>query len=198
MMKNIFKSNLLFTLVFLVGSAASNAQTNFKIGVNPSNKMVLSGTSTLHDWTMTTKTFTGNALFVLKPGNDISGLQSLDFSLPVLQLKGDKKALNKNAYKALKTDQYKNITFKMESAKVVGQKDFKFELRATGSLTISGVTREVTIDLYCMPNKNGSITCTGRYKIKMSDYKVEPPSFMGGMMTTGDDLTLDFTMVFER
>lgn len=196
-MKNTFTTSIMLIAAFLIGNAAANAQTNFKTGNNASNNMVLSGTSTFHDWTMTTKTFTGNAQFVLKPGNGISGLNALDFSLPVLQLKGDKKALNNNAYKALKTDQYKNITYKLKSAKVLGQKDLNFQISTTGSLTIAGVTKEVSIDIYCMANKNGSITCTGKYKIKMTDYKVEPPKFMGGIMKTGDDLTLDFTMVFE-
>ena len=196
-MKSIFKTGMLLTSIFLIGVSVAQAQASFKIGSNSGNSMLLSGTSTFHDWTMATKTFTGNAQFAVKE-NEITALKSLDFSLPVLQLKGDKKALNTNAYKALKTDLYKNIMYKLKSAKVAGRKESKFQVSTTGILTISGVTKEVSIDIYCVANKNGSVTATGTYKIKMTDYKVEPPKFMGGMMTTGDDLTLDFAMIFEK
>jgi len=32
----------------------------------------------------------------------------------------------------------------------------------------------------------------------MTDYQVKPPTFMGGAMKTGDALTLDFTMVYNK
>ena len=182
----------------LFASTAIQAQIGFEIGTNSENTIVISGNSTFHDWTMKSKTFTGSAQFDLIPGNDIKGLKVLELSLPVLKLKSNKRALNKNAYKALKTDQFKNIKYKLTSAKVIGEKEYKFQIATVGNLTIAGVTKEVNIDIYCMANKNGSITCTGKYKIKMTDYKVEPPYFMGGLMTTGESITIDFTMRFER
>jgi polyisoprenoid-binding protein YceI len=197
-MKNKYHNTILLLLLLVGIGNTAMAQVNFEIGQSRDNSMAISGTSTFHDWTMKTKTFTGSAQFSLIPGNDIKGLNSLEFSLPVLQLKSSKRALDKNARKALKADKFKYITYTLTKAAVVGEKEYKFQIATTGNLTVAGVTKEVTIDIYCMANKNGSITCTGKYKLKMTDYNVEPPSFMGGLMSTGETITLDFSMRFER
>ncbi|GEP51063.1 hypothetical protein FNO01nite_17350 [Flavobacterium noncentrifugens] len=189
---------LIASILFLSIINNITAQANFKIEDSRDNAMKLSGTSTFHDWTMQTGTFSGNAQFGLEPGNYITALRSLEFSLPVLTLKSGEKKLDKNAYKALKTKQFKDILYKLTSAKVTAEKDYKYQIKTTGNLTVAGVTKEVVIDIFCMANKNGSITCEGNYKINMGDYNVQAPNFMGGLMTTGEGVTLDFSMRFER
>jgi len=162
--------------------------------------MKLSGTSSFHDWDMNAHAFTGKAEFDFKNGDDqiLIGLNSLTFSLPVTNLKSDKKGLDKNAYKALHTDKHKNIMYTLVTANVSQAKEHKFLIKTTGNLSISGVTREVAMDVYCVVNKDASINCSGTEGLKMSDYNVEPPSFMLGAMKTGDAITLDFTMVYTN
>jgi hypothetical protein len=41
-------------------------------------------------------------------------------------------------------------------------------------------------------NEDYTITCTGVQKLKMTDYKVDPPRFLG-VMKTGDEIALDFS-----
>ncbi len=174
------------------------AQTNFEILDHSENSIEVSGSSTFHDWTMETKTVIGIAQFNLEPGNDIIGLTKLEFSLPVLKLKSNLRTLNKNAYKALKTKQFKNIVYKLTSAKIIGKKDYTYQIATIGDLTIAGVTKGVYIDIYCFANKNGSITTTAKCRIKMTDYGVNPPNFMDGLMSTNDMIDLDICIRFER
>lgn len=177
-----------------------NSQSVYTIKDTRNVTMKLSGTSTLHDWTMSANTFVGKAQFGFKPENksQLTSVKELTFSLEVLNLKSDDKALNNNAYKALKTKQYKNIFYKLISAKVMPEKDSRYLVKTVGNLTIAGVTNDVTMDVYCVVNKDATITCTGTDKLKMTDYHVKPPSFMLGAMKTGDDITLDFTMVYKK
>ncbi len=67
-----------------------------------------------------------------------------------------------------------------------------------GKLTIAGVTREIAMDVYCTVNKDATITCVGSDKLNMTDYQVKPPTFLLGAMTTGDAITLDFTVVYKK
>jgi polyisoprenoid-binding protein YceI len=71
-------------------------------------------------------------------------------------------------------------------------------IKAHGNLTIAGVTIAVKMDVYCRVNNDSTITCTGSEKLKMSDYKIHPPSFMMGAMKTGDAITLDFILVYKK
>ena len=115
-----------------------------------------------------------------------------------MNLKSDKKALDKNAYDALKTKEFENILYKLTSAKVSLERDGKFLIKTNGNLTIAGITKEITMDVYCVVNKDTSISCSGSDKLNMSDYKVKPPSFMFGAMKTGDAVTFDFVMVYTK
>jgi len=183
---------------FAVIAADVSAQADFKIAESNDNCIELSGTSTVEDWSMTAFVFSGDAVFTTEPGYYITGLALLHFSLPVTNLKSEKKQLDENAYQALKTNQFKTIDYKLTSAKITGEKDDKYRIATVGDLTVSGVTKQVAIVMSCAPNKNFSITCDGEFIIKMSDYDIEPPHFFDGLMSTGESVTIDFSMRFER
>lgn len=179
---------------------SSQAQTIYKINDSKDIDMKLSGTSTLHNWTMDAKTFTGEAQFGFAAGNagQLSSLKALSFSLAVQDLKSGEKGLDKNAYKALKTGQYKDIDYKLISAAVGPESGGKYLLKTKGDLTIAGVTKQVNMDVYCVVNKDGTVSCSGSYKLEMTDYQVKPPTFMLGAMKTGDAITLNFKLVYTK
>ncbi len=177
----------------------AHAQTEYKISNSKSNDMKLSGTSTLHKWDMNAQSFNGQARFVFKPGTtQLDAISSLDFVLAVQNLKSESKMMDNNAYKALKTDQYKNISYKLTSATIVPKGGGVSLIKTKGNLTISGVTKVVTMDVTCTLNADATVTCKGEDKLNMTDYNVTPPTFMAGAMKTGDALTLDFTMVYNK
>ena len=154
--------------------------------------MKLSGTSTFHDWFMNGTFAVEGSFKVTEGSNDLLAVNELSFSLPVTNLKSDKKKLDETAYKALKTDQHKEILFSMISATVKEVQSDKFHITATGNLTIAGVTKPITLNVMWVMNDDNSITCTGTQKLKMTDYKVQPPGFLG-VMKTGDEIALDFS-----
>jgi len=200
-MKKNIKQILMLTMVCIMGfSSLLKAQTTYKINESKDMDMKLSGTSTLHKWTMEAKTFSGGGVFNFKGGSsgELISVKSLTFSLEVANLKSDESGLNKNAYKALKTNQYKDIDYKLLSAIISPSKDNKYLVKAHGNLTIAGVTKEIDMDVWCTVNPDKTITCTGSEKLNMTDYAVKPPTFMLGAMKTGDSITLDFTLVYKK
>lgn len=200
-MKKNIKQIVMLTMVCVMGfSSLVKAQTTYKINESKDMDMKLSGTSTLHKWTMDAKTFSGGADFNFKPGSsaELISVKSLAFSLEVANLKGSENGLNNNAYKALKAKEYKDIDYKLLSATISPVKDNKFLIKAHGNLTIAGVTKEIDMDVWCIVNQDKTITCTGSEKLNMTDYAVKPPTFMLGAMKTGDAITLDFTLVYKK
>ena len=200
MKKNFRQALVCMVFCMIAFSSILHSQTTYKINDSKDIDMKLSGTSTLHKWAMDAKTFSGEAQFGFKTGSDdqLASIKSLNFSLEVQNLKSGEKGLDKNAYKALKTGKYKDIFYKLISATVSPESDNKYLVKTNGSLTIAGVTKEVTMDVYCVVNKDGSITCNGSKKLKMTDYQVKPPTFMLGAMKTGDAITLDFVLVYKK
>jgi polyisoprenoid-binding protein YceI len=200
-MKKNIKQSVVMAALFIIGSIQfTQAQSAYKIQETKDIDMKLSGTSTLHNWVMSAQNTTGVAQFVFKGAGDtqLSSLTSLTFSLLVTDLKSGEKGLDKNAYKALKADQYKDIDYKLTSAIIMPQNEGKYLIKTKGKLTIAGVTKETDMDVYAVVNKNGSITCTGSDKLNMTDYSVKPPKFMMGAMKTGDAITLNYTLLYKK
>jgi polyisoprenoid-binding protein YceI len=157
----------------------------------------VSGTSNLHDWTMEAKNSSCSASFNFLPGNanQPQSLTALTLSVPVQNLKSGKSSMDSKAYTALKAKTYSTIVFVLTSATILpGQKN-QFEVKSTGNLSIAGVTKQVTMDVTGIVNTDGTITCHGSKKLKMTDYQIKPPVFMLGTLKTGDDLTIDFILI---
>ncbi len=200
-MKTKFKQFFILTnILFLSFSSLLQAQSKYKISDSKEIEMKLSGTSTLHDWEMNTKTVAGEAQFRFKDGNvnQLTTLDNLTFSLAVLNLKSDNKELDKNAYKALKTEQYKFISYKLTSSIVTALTKNAYRLETQGNLTVAGVTKKIIMDVICHVKNNETIVCNGTYQLNMTDFNVKPPSFMLGAMKTGEMITLEFNMIYQK
>lgn len=175
------------------------SQSSYEIDDIEGIDVVVQGTSSVRDWEMAAKDGHGEAYFIFKSDSDsvLTSLDSLSFALEVKNLKSGSKKLNKHAYEALNTDDYKDIHYKLTSS-TLSPDTVGYLLKTTGELTIAGVTKEIEMDVHSVVNKNGTITFKGLYYLTMSDYDVEPPSLMWGAIKTGDAVTLDFEVVYKK
>lgn len=176
MYKSIQKAAVV-AMVFLSGFSFAQKITG------KSTKVNIAGTSTLHKWDMnaSTATFTGVA-----DGNNIKDVK---FVMAPTALKSNESAMDKNAYKALKTDKYNTITFVAANITPVNGK-----ANINGKLTIAGVTKAVNFPATVVKN-GASYTIKATETIKMTDYGVTPPTFMMGAVKTGNDLTINVNIV---
>ena len=67
--------------------------------------------------------------------------------------------------------------------------------KATGDLTLHGVTQEVTIDLVARLD-GSTFAVDGSLPVTFSDYEIDDPS--GGPASVGDDGVLEVLLVFAR
>jgi hypothetical protein len=172
------------------------AQVNYS--ASNVTKLSIKGTSTLHDWEMTSKAGKCDAVFTFNPAGQITGLSSISFSTPVGDLKSGKGAMDKNAYKALKKDKFASINYVGTSATVTTTDKVNYTIHSKGKLTISGNTLDIELVANAKLNADKTISVEGTQKLKMKDYKVEPPSFMFGTVTTGNDITLNYALTIKR
>jgi polyisoprenoid-binding protein YceI len=85
----------------------------------------------------------------------------------------------------------------LSSAVVTPQANNQYLVKAIGSLTISGVTKPVTLVVNGVVNPDKTITITSSQKIKMSEFRVKPPSFMLGALKVGDHVTVEYNLKFN-
>jgi polyisoprenoid-binding protein YceI len=118
--------------------------------------------------------------------------------MQVKTLKSDKTSMDKNTYNTLNADKYDKITFNMLSASPVKASGKEFVIATSGNLVVSGVAQKVDLTTTCVKNANGTFTCTGTKAVKMSDHKIDPPSFMFGAMKVGDEVNIDYTINLKK
>lgn len=179
---------IVISLIILGFPVSGQSQTSYKQTAD--SYISIAGTSTMHNWTMTSKETQYQATFESSADGTLGQLKSLSMSVPSQSLKSGHSAMDKNAYRALKTDKNKMITLKLTTASIL-----KNIIQCTGNLTIAGVTKLIDIEATCVVNPDKSMHCTGSKPIKMSDYGVEAPKFMFGTVKTGDDITISFNVM---
>ncbi|WP_370000070.1 YceI family protein [Winogradskyella sp.] len=195
-MTNLLRKKSLSTyLVFCLFLVAkiSVAQT-YNLN-NDTSFLEVHGTSSLHDWHVDAETQNGK---ITVSNLDDLQLDALSFSVMSESLKSGKSGMDKNTYKALKTDKHKTITFKMSSVKSIELvSDSNYKVTVIGDMTISGVTKSIAIDLK-LELKENKILIEGEKSMKMTDYGIEPPKALLGTIKTGDDIKIIFKTVFQK
>jgi hypothetical protein len=180
---------------FTLGVGARMAAES-PIAVNTA-RITITGTSNVHDWTAAT---TAAKVTRVQLGAEAAGpsfwdqaqrpggLTAFDITIPAMTLKSEKEGLDKNMYKALKTKEHPEITFKL--ARLDGGGGL---LKASGTLQIAGVEREVTLPLKT-ERKGAMLNVSGEVDVLMTDYGVAPPKAMMGMIKCDPKVKVTFEL----
>ncbi len=191
----IVTSKILAAFVLLLAfpflSSPVHAQEVFQ--VDPSSKIAIDGTSTLHDWTSDVTQFSGQAL-IKKDQNNLESLNKLSLNIPVTSIKGDHNGMDSKTYDALKKDQYPEIKFSLDKVEKINPTT----VTASGELSIAGVTRSIALQANYKELPGNKISFSGEKSIKMTDYNVTPPTALMGAIKSGDDITIKFDVAFVR
>jgi hypothetical protein len=154
----------------------------------------ISGTSTMHPYTVSTKTLNvvgGNATSadlkgLLQPGM----LQDFALQIPVSSFTSDKDGLTKQMAKALKADKHPVITFKLNGY-TVEPGPAGVAIKPTGTLTVAGVEKPVDMVLE-VKEAAGTLHVRGTRDLLMTDFGIKPPTMFMGMLKTDDKVTITF------
>ncbi len=188
-MKKMKKFAAILAVLSISVVSLSFAQTAYVM--SDGAELSVSGTSTLHDWEMKSEKASGQAVITLENGA-LKGIQSLSVKLMAETLESGKSQMDKNAFKALKTDKNPQITYVLKEIKS-GQGN---TWTATGDLTIAGVTKTMTMPVTV--NQQGNVLeFKGSVSTKLTEFKIDPPTAMLGTIKTGNDVTLSFSAKFN-
>lgn len=161
-----------------------------------SHEIIVSGTSNLHDWTANAEKASGTFKIDVADGK-IKTAPSINLIVEANSLKGSKgNVMDSKIKDALNAKKNPYITFRSTSGNVVNQSGVH-NLTSNGVLTVAGNQQNITVNAQGKILPNGDIEFTGSKKLKMTDYKVNPPKAMLGALTTGDDITLSFKIVLK-
>ena len=163
-------------------------------------EMKIEGTSTLHDWTAPVGTMKAVADLTVADGG-LKEVKAMWVQADVLSIKSEKgEDMDEKIYEALKTDKgHKTITFNLTSVKSITPSGSVSKVKAFGDVTIAGMKKSnvpMLVTAEVLPN--GDVVFKGSQKFTMTQYGMEIPSAMLGMITAGNDVTVKFSVTVRK
>ncbi|MEO6222443.1 MAG: YceI family protein [Vicinamibacterales bacterium] len=187
--------------VGMLVTAAATRQPPLPLTIG-SGKLTIIGSSNVHEWEASTTAVrvigarlspqsAGAAPWseIVKPG----ALATFEIAVAAGTLKSNRDGLDKNMYKALKTAEHKDITFRLtrlETAAAPGA------LLAVGKLTIAGVEREITFQMETQL-QGASLLVRGTVPLVMTEFGIAPPKAMLGMLKTDPNVKVIFEVLLS-
>ena len=212
----ITAAGLLFAAIIAAGVSAETSETARYDSDIASSRVTMEGTSTIHDWTVEGRVIQGELIVhELEPSslwtNNDAASQALTptprvhIEIPVGSLKSDKSGLNKKMYEALKAQAHPMITYRLETAAIktgrtADEDDSGVVLTVDtrGVLTVAGVDRTVEIPMQVKRLPDDRLEVSGETSLRMTDFGIDPPRAMLGMLRTGDTVHVHWTWVVVR
>jgi len=181
--------------ILILTTQISVAQT-FEVN-NSASRMEVLGTSNIHDWEILAKDFQGTINLELENGQLVK-ISQLDFSVIAESLESGKGGMDNNTYKALNTDKYKTIIYKLVKVNNIDcTSKNQCKITTSGYLTIAGTKKPIDIT-FDSKISDGNIVLSGNKAIKMSNFNIDAPTALFGTITTGDEVNIKFEAVFTK
>ncbi|HAN78393.1 MAG TPA: hypothetical protein DCQ31_11815 [Bacteroidales bacterium] len=186
---NMKKLSVLISILLGFGSFAM-AQNSYTV---KSHDVVLSGTSNIHSWTANLASLSGTVKSsdnLTYEGQIVANGKSLKSS------KGS--VMDKIMHEALKLDKFPVISYKtMLRTKLFDCQNLPESINI-GYLTVAGITNTLSIKAQCKLLANGSIELSGNFDVLMSDYGIEQPTALFGMLKTDNMVNVAFRIEFQK
>jgi polyisoprenoid-binding protein YceI len=203
------QNSLVMFIAMALGAGPAWAEEVVRFASVPDKSSVrVDGTSTLHDWTVKTPSISGHIDFSIDLPMDATAQQireaivgnpkieaAVEIAVDTMKSVQNDKKMDKKMYEALKRDRNPSINYKLtkfELAASARADQEEFEVRTTGDLSIAGATRELQIPMVLTVVDSQHLRISGSLVMKMTDFNVNPPEALLGMIKSGDRIKVAF------
>ena len=182
----------------VIGTHAHAASLRTHFLIEPGSTLSLNGSSTFHDYECNAGsvegTLDGDTAGIAKNVLD-SVFINAKVEVPVSSLSGSSDGITSNMKDALKGKEFPIISFDLTHCVVVPdslKKSGTWGMKTKGNLTIAGKTKPVELLVRFTDLGSGYFRLEGSHELVMTDYGVDPPTFMLGVMKTNPKVTVHF------
>jgi hypothetical protein len=160
--------------------------------------MKIEGTSTLHDWTTKVNTVRANGDFTVQNDQliEVVSMWVQADAKSIVSEKGDD--MDEKIYEALKAEEHPTITFNLSTVKSITKTGSEWIVETKGDLTIAGNKQSIDLTVKASIIESGVVRFTGTKKIKMSQFNIDRPSAMLGLIKSGDEVVITFDVSMKK
>lgn len=192
-----FLVSLISPCLVLMLVSAQPVAAQIQLELLDESELRIDGSSTVNSFTCNARFVSGNAsLHAI--GANRQGTDSAQVRVPVNRFDCGKERMNADFYEAMKADAFPYILFELIDAELVEGKAESSDLRllyAAGNLSIAGTTRTIQISVRGKQLAEDLYQASGNIQLKMSDFGIDPPTALFGLIKADDKITVHFDLV---
>ena len=194
------KSLLMAATAVGLSAATSVAQgpSAIRLRLEPGSEISIEGTSSMHDFHCKTNkimayvdvdpNYTKDLTKVARP------IVSVKVNVVVRTLKCGNGTMDNNMYGTLNADKNPIIQYTLSGYDILDGTASGFAANTKGTLKISGAEKVVAMKINASRLNEGKATAEGEETIKMTDFGIQPPSFMFGRLKVGNEIKVKFNL----
>lgn len=209
---------LLIILLLAIPAAAADST---RLVSAAASRLVLRGSSNVAPWRCSGTTLDGrmevaaplqrinNLIDRIEDGN-IAQLTAVsarfpqptfELTVPVTTLRCGNARMERDMYRALRATSHPNIEFRFE--KLVGGVTHdidggSYHAKIAGVLSLAGTTRNIVIDVDATRVARDRFRLQAKLPLRMTDFRITPPTALFGAIKASDELTVDFDLVLQE
>lgn len=128
-----------------------------------------------------------------------AAFRNTHLKIPVKSLDCGNKLMNKDLYKALNSDEYPNITIellevKQDKCNKLGVLSDWLNIKALTRITLNGNSKEYWLNVTARKLDTNLYRFIGSKKLSMTDFGVQPPVAMMGVIKVKDEIKIDLDL----
>jgi hypothetical protein len=106
--------------------------------------------------------------------------------------------MERDLYRTARADNHPEMTFRLYTLEFLSPPSGNaFTVRTVGALGLAGREQVVRVDARVERLPGGLLRLRGRKALRMTDFGIEPPSAMFGLIRAHDDLAVRFDLVVD-
>ena len=181
--------SLLPALLLLSGAG----QPDVRYVVQSGSRFAIDGTSTLGRYRCETAQVAGSGVARGAATTRVAAT----ILVPVRAFDCGRDAMNRDFYRALQAEAHPTIRIKIASAALLDRSEGSVwrPVRAEGTLRLAGTERTITIEAEGQRVSSNEVRVRGAYALDMTDYGIDPPSGLLGLVRAHDRVVASFDVV---
>jgi hypothetical protein len=126
---------------------------------------------------------------------------TFQLTVPVDALRCGNRQMERDMYRALRSEEHPTIEFRF--SELVGGVNHdidsgSYHARITGVLALAGTKRNVSVDVDAERIAPNRFRLRARLPLRMTDFRIAPPTALFGMVKAKDELTVHFDLYLQE
>ena len=182
-------------LLLLVLAAPARGQAT--VTVQSGSEFWIEGRSSVNTFSCQVDTVHGRGQLTDVPSSTPTDAEpQATVQVPVRTFDCGKRRMTEDLYETLQAESHPTIRYELQSAEIVGADSASWHrIRARGTLTIAGTTRDVELTAYGQPLGEDRFRLCGSRNLQMSDFGIDPPTKLLGLIRVQDEIEVHFDLI---